>query len=49
MDGTIRTDLVLHRPLGLNVIFLQFLAKLLQSFQVFNCNSHFFDFLRITL
>jgi hypothetical protein len=49
MDGTTRTDLILHRPLGLNVIFLQFLAKLLQSLQVFDRNSHFFDFLSTAL
>jgi hypothetical protein len=49
MDRTTRTDLVLHRPLGLNMIFLEFFAKLLQSFQVFDRNSHFFDFLGTTL
>jgi len=47
-NGARRTDLVLHRPLGLDMIFLQLLAKFFKSFQVFNRNPHFLDFLCIT-
>jgi len=49
MDGATRTDLILHCPLSLYMILLQLFAKFLQSFQVFDRNPHFLNFLWIRI